>query len=227
MNEGEQLFLAEARDIVDSYEKLRLVEKNEKIIVSGELDLVDEQRNCHDMYSVEIHPVSSYPNRFPLVFEVGGRIPRNIDWHVFESDGHCCICTYPEEILTCREGITLSTFVENQVTPYFYSQTFRRLKGYFLNERSHGFLGDTEFFSEVLETKDIRKMTRWLYFILQRKEPDRVAKKCFCGKNVMYRHCHRKAYRKLAAFSDKELEYFVAKLYKISIKLHGREAFQS
>lgn len=227
MNEGERLFLAEAHDVVDSYEKLQLAKKNEKVIVSGELDLVDEQGNYHDTYSMEIHSVSNYPNRFPLVYEIGGRIPRNIDWHVFESDGHCCIRTVPEEIFACRKGINLIDFVKNEVEPYFYSQTFRRLNGYFLNERAHGLLGDIEFFSEILETKDIREMAQWLYFILQRKEPNRVAKKCFCGKNVMYRHCHRKAYRKLAAFNDKELEYFVAKLYEISMKLYGREAFYS
>lgn len=227
MNEGEQLFLAEAYDIVALYEKLRLAEKNGKVIISGELDLVDEQENCHDTYSIEIHPVCNYPDRFPLVFEVGGRIPRNIDWHVFESDGHCCIRTLPEEVIACRNGMNLISFVRNEVKPYFYSQTFRRLNGYFLTERAHGFIGDIDFFSEILETNDIRKMTQWLYFILQRKEPNRVAKKCFCGKNVMYRHCHRNAYRKLAAFSDKELEYFVARLHEISMKLYGREAFHN
>lgn len=225
MNEGEQLFLAEAHSVVESYGKLKIVATNQKAIISGELDLIDKQGNYHDTYSIEIHPVSNYPNRFPLVSEVGGRIPRNIDWHVFESDGHCCIKTLPEEILACRKGIDLISFIKDEVEPYFYSQTFRRLNGYFLNERAHGLLGYIEFFSEVLETKDIREMTQWLFFILQRREPNRVAKKCFCGKNVMYRHCHRNAYRKLAAFSDEELKCFIAKLHEISIKIYGKGAF--
>ncbi len=221
MNKGEQLFSAEAHDVVNSYEKLRLTEKNEKVIISGELDLVDSQGNQHDTYTIEIYPDSDYPNRFPLLFEVGGRIPKNIDWHVFEDDGHCCIRTLPEEILSCRKGINLTDFMKNEVEPYFYSQTFRRLNGYFLNERAHGFIGDIEFFSEVLETKDIREMIQWLYFILHRKEPNRVAKKCFCGKNMMYRHCHRNAYRKLAMFSDKELKYFINRLSEVGLKMYG------
>lgn len=219
MNKGEQLFLAEAYNVVKSYNKLQVVEANGKAIISGELNLIDEQGNHHDTYAIEIHPDSNYPNCFPLVFEVGGRIPRNIDWHVFESDGHCCITTYPEEIIACRKGITLHRFIEDQVKPYFYSQTFRRLEGYFLKERSHGFLGDIEFFKEILKTDNIFDIAKWLYFILQRKEPSRNEKECFCGKKVMYRKCHRDAYRKLATFSDEELEYFTAKLWKVSKQL--------
>ena len=227
MNEGERFFLTEASNINKLYNGLQVVEKNGQSIIAGKLDLVDERGNHHDTYSIEIHPVSDYPNRFPIVFEVGGRVPKNIDWHVFESDGHCCIRTLPEEIIACRIGINLIGFIKEEVEPYFYSQTFRRLNGYFLNERSHGFFGDIEFFGEVLDTNDILNMIKWLHFILQRKEPNRVAKKCFCGKDVMYRHCHRNAYRRLAKFSDEELRYFVARLYEISIKLYGKEAFHS
>ena len=219
MTKGERLFLLEANGINNSYSRLQAVKKDGKTIISGELDLKDESGILHDSYSVEIHSVQNYPNRFPLVFETSNRIPRNIDWHVFETDGHCCISTYPEEILACREGLNLIEFVENQVKPYFYSQTFRRLNGYFLSERSHGFLGNIEFFSDLLMTDNIENMIRWLYSVLQREEPNRVAKKCFCGSHAMYRHCHRSAYKKLAAFSDEELKYFIDELYKTASKL--------
>ncbi|MEK6481661.1 hypothetical protein WJR50_29220 [Catalinimonas sp. 4WD22] len=209
---GLELFLTEAKEIGCQTPKLRVIEKNDIPIISGELDLVSENEGVKDTYAIEILPTAHYPSRFPLVFETGGRIPRNIDWHIFESTGHCCIKTLPEEILICKNGITLSHFIETEVIPYFFNQTFRRLKGYFLNERSHGISGEIEFFKSELITDNILDIVKWLQFILQRKEPSRSEKRCFCGSQLMYRHCHREAYRKLAKLGNAELQYFIKKI---------------
>lgn len=211
---GLELFLSEAKEIGCQFPKLRVIEKNDIPIISGELDLVSENKRLIDTYAIEIHPTIDYPNRFPLVYETGGRIPRNIDWHIFESTGHCCIKTLPEEILICKNGITLSYFIEKEVVPYFFNQTFRRIKGYFLNERSHGISGEIEFFKSELRTDNILNIVKWLQFISQRKEPSRSEKRCFCGSQIMYRHCHRERYRKLAKLGDLELKYFIHEIFE-------------
>lgn len=206
------LFLSEAQEVAGFFPKLKLSESNGLPVLVGELDLISGQGVIEDTYTIEIHPSEGYPFCFPLVYETGGRIPKNIDWHVFETDGHCCIKTIPEEILTCKEEISLTSFINDEVVPYFFNQTFRMKKGYYLNERSHGDIGKIEFFKEVLKTNDILKVAEWLYFISQREEPSRTAKKCFCGSGRMYRHCHRSAYRELSSFSNDELLFFAKRI---------------
>ena len=209
---GLALFLSEAKEIGYQFPKLRVLEKDGLPIILGELDLISENEGLIDIYSIEIHPTTDYPSRFPLVYETGGRIPRNIDWHIFETDGHCCIKALPEEVLICKDGITLSYFIEKEVVPFFFNQTFRRLRGYFLNERPHGISGEIEFFKSELRTDNILEVVKWLFFISQRKELSRSEKRCFCGSQLMYRNCHRETYKKLAKFRDFELEYFIKKI---------------
>ena len=174
-------------------------------IIKGTIDLIDTFGQHRDTYEIEIHPTSGYPFRFPLLWETGGRIPRNIDWHVFESDGHCCIKVEPEEIIMCKKGISLIDFIDKEVIPYFFNQTFRRINGYFIKERSHGLLGVIEYYQQVLKEQNPFKMVQLLEFIQSGVEPFRTST-CFCGSNLKYRKCHRDGFRLLKQLSDGVLE---------------------
>ena len=209
--DGISLFRAEAIQISDAFPSLSFLEQDGKPIVAGELELIDAEGVKHGSYFIEIHSVEEYPYRFPFVFETGGRIPRNIDWHIFESDGHCCLKNQPEEILLCKSGINLQVFIEKEVKPYFFNQLFREKHGYFLQERSHGLLGEVEFFFDLFRTSDLLELYELLRFVSKRKEPSRT-EDCFCGSRMKYRRCHRDAYRIAIKFTDRELEYFISHL---------------
>jgi len=189
------IFHAEALKILSKYPKLEILRKDNTVFLSGELDLIDDAGILQDSYFIEIHPTENYPFQFPYLYEKGDKIPLNIDWHVY-NDGHCCIKTMPEEWLTCKNGINLDYFILSEVIPYLFNQTFRRLNGYFLNERSHGILGEIEFFQELFATKSLSKIITWLNFVMTNREPNRVSD-CFCGSKIRYRLCHREAFRKL------------------------------
>lgn len=211
MNSGSILFEKEAVNISDAYTGLALIERVGKPIVAGELFLLDNEGVMQDKYAIEIQSVPDYPLKFPLVFETGGRIPRNIDWHIFEPDGHCCLKNQPEEILICRRGIDLKSFIEKEVKPYFFNQAYRERYGYYLHDRSHGLLGQLEFFFDLLKTKDLLKLYRFMTFVRRRVEPTR-SENCFCGSGEKYRRCHREAYRTMCEFTDTEIGYFLNEL---------------
>jgi hypothetical protein len=175
--------------------------------VCGTISLKDEENDIIDQYQVKITPTENYPYCFPLVFETAGRIPINVDWHVF-PDGHCCIKSFPEEILICKNGIDFSWFIEKQVIPYFFNQKHREAFGYFLRERSHGMQGHIEFFQDLLKTKNLSVIAKTLYFVKKRMEPSRTAY-CFCGNRQKFRKCCRAVYRTLASFTDEELETYL------------------
>ncbi|MDR6571352.1 SEC-C metal-binding domain-containing protein [Chitinophaga ginsengisegetis] len=207
MNNGIAIFKQEAIAINKEFPDLQYSEGENGIpLVTGTLKLIDPKGTLLDNYEIRICPTDHYPLRFPHVFEVGNRLPANIDWHVF-LDGHCCIKSIPEEILICRNGITLASFIKNEVIPYFFNQKFRELNGYFLNERSHGTQGNIEFFEDVFKTTSYTEIAKGLIYISQRKEPSRVSE-CFCGSGNKYRKCHREALRILSQFTNEELDYY-------------------
>ena len=214
MNDGFQIFRKEAEVIQNEYPSLALGfdEKSGVPYLSGIIQLLSENDLLIDSYILKIVAVPEYPTRFPHVFEIGGRIPINIDWHVY-SDGHFCICSIPEEILVCKKGIKLHGFIEDHLKPYLFNQKYREDNGFFLNERPHGIEGNVQFFIEVFKTNDLLVIANGLNFIKHRKEPNRVSL-CFCGSGIKYRKCHRESYRMLSAFTNQQLDLFITMILK-------------
>ncbi len=211
MNDGFTNFKSEAANINQHFCKLIYAESEEGVpYIHGELELKDKTGLRVDSYFIRIQPASNYPLRFPHVFETRGRIPLNIDWHVF-PDGHCCIKAIPEEQTICRQRITLIQFIENQVIPYFFNQKYRELHGYFLHERSHGINGDIEFFKDLFRTNNLTMIAKSLLFITSRNEPSRT-ENCFCGAKKKYRKCHRDTFRLLSLFNDEEMKHYTRKV---------------
>lgn len=203
-----KIFKEEANLISTHYPTLSCKQVNGHSTVYGYLELTDANNKIVDSYEVEIHYSNGYPFRFPLVFEIGGRIPINIDWHVFETDGHCCIATITEEILKSHKGITLAAFIENQVKPYFFNQTFRNVNGYFLKERSHGIKGSIEFFEEMFKTNNLKTILQFLKFISKKVELKSTAK-CLCGSNKKYKKCHRRSVQYLLPLSNEYINFII------------------
>ncbi len=201
---GQELFVQQIDQLLIPFPKLKIKEvENGMIILSGKLDIVDKNGKYWDSYLIEIHPTTDFPDRFPWVYEVGGKIPKIGDWHVNEDTKSCCIEVRPKEILICKSGITLLSFVESHVLPYFFNQTHRRIEGYYVNgEYSHGVLGVYEFYSRILKTgSDIRKTIQLLMFISKGIRPSRTDS-CFCGIKEKYRRCHREAFETLNALGE-------------------------
>lgn len=201
MSNGLHLFEKEVTTIHDYFPNLTYsVGENRHPCVIGTIDLKDEEGCLIDTYRIKIKPTVNYPHEFPYVYELDGRIPNNIDWHVYK-DGHCCLKALPEEILICSQGISLSSFIANEVLPYFFNQKHRELYGYFLQERAHGQTGNLEFLYEIFQTTDKSVIRRCMLFIAQRQEPNRVSM-CFCGSGKKYRKCHRDTYKLLCRLTD-------------------------
>jgi hypothetical protein len=172
--------------------------------LTGKLQLSDDQGEWLDTYEVKIVCTPDYPLSFPLVYETGGRIPVNIEWHVY-PDGHACICAIPEEMIVCSRGITLQTFINDWMRPYFFNQKHREMHGFFLKERPHGPAGNIQFFHEIFKMDDLRHIAGMLFYIRSKPEPNRV-QNCFCGSGEKYRRCHRDAFRLFRALPVDKLD---------------------
>jgi len=219
---GYTIFEEQITAVIEKYKELSYKNDNGIPCIFGSLNLTDEHGAIEDTYQIEIKAVQDYPNSFPLVFETGGRIPKNIDWHIFEATGNCCIASPPEEIIICNSSLTLLFFIDNQVKNYFYSQIFRNQNGYFLKERSHGDKGWIEFFEETFMTDNIFNIEFGLNQMIEGKKIDRVST-CFCGSGKKYRKCHKKSYDILSKLSLDNVKLFLHALretseYKLALR---------
>ena len=208
MRESYVQFENEAKTLIKQYPGFKYHEsESDPPELTGQVVLNDLAGIPIDKYNIKIVCSDIYPLRFPLVYETDGRIPVNTDWHVF-ADGHMCICSFPEEILECNKGITLFSFYQNHVIPYFFNQKHRELQGYFLKERPHGNKGNIEFFQETFKTKNVTQIANLLGFIKLNREPLRV-ESCFCGSGEKYRKCHRAVFRTFKPLPPKVLDLFI------------------
>lgn len=208
MSDGKSIFKEEAKSINEYFAELNYEEDPQgSPAIVGELVLRNEGGTTIDKYSIKIVFGQGYPYQFPLVYEIGGRLPVNIDWHVF-PDGHCCIKAGPEEKLLCRRGITLSRFIKEQLIPYFFNQKYRELNGFFLNERPHGRLADLEFFLDHFKTQDVNLVLKLLMESQSVKE-HKSNSKCLCGSNRKFKKCHRRAIRETRIFSANEMIMYI------------------
>jgi hypothetical protein len=195
-----EVFESQIDQVCETFPKLRRsISSDGTTIVKGELHVIDEQGKLWETYQVEIHPRDGFPFRFPYVFETGGKIPRIADWHIYDDTQSCCIAVEPEEYLVCKKGISLTGFIKDEMLPYFFNQTHRRVLGFYANgEFSHGISGIYEFYDEILKTKGVvRETIRLMLQIADTDKPGRTHD-CFCGSKEKFRRCHKAAYEKLS-----------------------------
>jgi len=200
---GYDKFISQLGEAQERFSNLKPVEVAGKLILRGKLSIIDKDGKHWEDYDVEIHSTDNFPKEFPRLFETSGKIPRIADWHVYENTGSCCTKIPPEEILRCRKGITVSEYIQEEVLPYLFNQTHRRIEGYYINgEYSHGAVGIYEYYADLLNTGTNIKLTLQLMkYIATHDRPSRTSL-CFCGQKVKFRRCHRDAFDKLKLIGD-------------------------
>jgi SEC-C motif len=176
--------------------------------LEGSITLYDESGNPADQYELRIDYQPGYPYLFPYVFETGGRIPTNIEWHVYESDGHLCICTTTDEYIKTAGGLNLTAFIQEELIPYLFNQTHRRLTGFFLHEMAHGEQGELATLKLILKTNETANIHWLLVRTLTGVYIERTSL-CFCGSKLKYRYCHRSAVDKLKSLGEYKLRSLI------------------
>jgi hypothetical protein len=141
----------------------------------------------HARFFIEIHFPNNYPDDLPDVCEVGGRIPRTPARHV-NDDGTACLMV-PEEWLVTAEDTSFPAFMTGPVKNFFVGQSLVELgQPWPYGERSHGYAGVIEAFSEILGTVDLASMRTYLAYLQRPAIKGHWA--CPCGSGEVLRRCH-------------------------------------
>lgn len=178
--------------VLKNYKELSYVESQNIII--GKLQISD-----NDYYEIKID-LTPYPIAFPNVEEVGERIPKKADRHIYTDTGTCCFTTKAiGEILLKTKVKSLNDFIKLIVIPYFENNSFYEINKHYLNgEFSHNTKGIFEGYKEILGLKDDYKTIRVMHDRLTAND-SKFYKKCYCGSTKSIKSCslgHFKNYSK-------------------------------
>lgn len=155
----------------------------------GTLPILEGGREV-DAFKIRLHLRREGTLFVPTVFEIGQRIPRDINRHVNPNDGSACV-GLPEDLCVASRGgpMMLSAFMDGPVRDYFLAQAvFEREGRWPFGERGHGDAGVVEFYRELFGTRDAVVIDKYLVML----SAPRLHRQwfCPCGSGQKLRRCH-------------------------------------
>ncbi len=181
----------------DYYPSLYLTNAGSYPVIRGPFPVRLDQ-TVIDKFLIEIILLRHFPKDVPLVREMGGRIPKTIDRHVYEGDALCLFL--PEErVKYWPEGSSFLDFLRGPVNDFFLSQLyFEQHSEWPFGERRHGALGIIDYYAEELGTTNLQVIAKCLEYLSAPQPKGHWL--CFCGSGRKMRQCH---FRKISELHQK------------------------
>jgi len=201
------LFNEQLVDTLLQYPNLKIMQEIPDVLyLQGILDIKNDANETVGHFLIEIHCSENFPNRFPILFETGGEIPNEADWHKYK-DGGCCITVWTDELLKCKNGITVLFFIEKYAIPYFANQIHKKQTGQYKNgEYAHGIKGISQFYEELLKTSNKELWIQYFKNTFRNLKVDFGRNDlCFCGSEKKYKNCHLNIFSTLHQIGEKRV----------------------
>lgn len=185
--ENTKLFHALRLEIGQVYPQLHFSIRNDTVFLSGSF-LLSDGHKIVDRFLIEVEFPPKYPKALPFVFEIGGRIPRIADRHMY-STGEACLYLPLEIAEIFPEGSSLLDFLSGPVRSFFVSQSYFELTGKWpFGEWPHGADAVVDYYSPILGIKDKIVVSRFFQIIGKKEIKGHWL--CPCGSGKLLRHCH-------------------------------------
>lgn len=181
-------------DVAACYPNLHFSVRENQVFLTGSFP-IEHEGQIIDHYAIEIEFPQTYPKGIPLVREVGGRIPRTPDRHIYATEDVCLFL--PLEVSSAYpEGTSLLAFLNGPVQSFFVGQSIFELTGEWpFGQRSHGDEGYAEYVTEVTGVKD--KDAIYRFILAMQKDEIKGYWDCPCGSGKKLRNCHLQQVLKL------------------------------
>ncbi len=188
--ENRSLNPEEIRDLLrQRYPGLALVNVGDECEIEGTYDL-RERGDWVDSFLIRMHLPQDYPRSIPIVHEIGGRIPKSVDFHINTgTDGSLCLGV-PEELWIEYNGtFDVATVLAGPLHTYLLGVT-EKIQGrrWPYGEREHGAKGLCQFYGSIIGTTE---SIRVLDLIMMLSKPMIKGHwPCPCGSGKKLRKCH-------------------------------------
>ncbi|KUO40384.1 MAG: hypothetical protein AVW05_03720 [Hadesarchaea archaeon DG-33] len=174
-------------EVQSVFSNLHFYPAKDRVFIRGSFPVIHEGKIL-DRYSIEIELPRNYPESLPIVREVGGRIPQTADRHI-NPTGEACLFLPDERWKVCHPGSSLLDFLNGPVRNFFVGQSLVELgQPWPFGEWSHASVGIIEYYAELLGTKDLATILRYLDYLSKPKIKGHW--KCPCGSGRRLRNCH-------------------------------------
>jgi hypothetical protein len=176
-----------AAEIEQAFPDLVVSRDDQALVATGHLPLL-EGGVVFDRYLVEISILLNHAGVLPVLREVGGRIPREVDRHI-ENDGNACLFVPDEFWYRHPQGMEIVEFIKGPITAFLVGQSLVECGRPWPNgTRPHFGEGIVEFYSSILGTKDESKIRAFLDMLRAKKIKQPWL--CPCGSGRRVGNCH-------------------------------------
>ncbi len=176
-------------DISSDFPNLNVYVEGDTVFVRGDFPIKYED-TIPDRYKIEIEVPYDYPDSIPVVRDIGGRIPRTPEFHMF-SDGRCCLFVPDAKEEVLPKGSSFLDFLNGPVRNFFLGQALVfRGQPWPFGERAHGLNGIMEYLTELVGTPDLQTIVNYLNYMSRPNVKGHWP--CPCGSGKCLRNCHFK-----------------------------------
>jgi len=187
---------------LEAFETLSFQVEGDLVSVHGSWAVFGESKLI-TRYEVKIELPDDFPQSAPRVFEVGGRIPKEPDYHINPGDNSACVFAQPERYEKWPPGSGIRDFLNGPMKEFFFSQAFRELNGTWpFGEWSHGGEGILEYYASRLGTGDLGTLRELLKLALLPKLYRQWP--CPCNPEVRVTACHADRVRTLSGLIPRD-----------------------
>jgi hypothetical protein len=140
-----------------------------------------------DSYQLRIAVPAAFPQDLPIVYELGGRIPRRRGYHVNPRDGSLCLGSRLRLLLTLATKPTLLGFAEKCLIPYLFAISRKLLQGgdFAFGELGHGSPGELADYVDLFGLKNAEQAKRTiLYLGMKKRRANKFPCPCGCGERL-------------------------------------------
>lgn len=181
-------------DLVEHFPHLHPYPRDRDVLIRGTFPVLADGGEL-DRFLLEIVLLDDYPTSIPVVYEVGGRIPRTKERHV-NPDGAACLFLPDERWWVWPPGSSFLEFLTGPLHNYYLGQArVDRGLSWPFGTRDHGVDGIYRFYEDILGTSDREAIERYLELFA--KESCKGHWDCPCGSGRRLRDCHVDLVREL------------------------------
>lgn len=166
-----------------------------------------------DRYALEIALPADYPRSLPEVWETGGRIPREIDRHVFPANGALCLGVPLALWIAMKCDFSVDHMLNGPIRSFLIGNSLvEEGEPWPHGDRSHGAAGILQHFGELVGTADPMVVGTLVIDLLDRKVRGHWL--CPCGSGRIIRKCHREAVETLRQAPPSMLDHAIEAIAK-------------
>lgn len=190
MDRYPHLYAKTVEEMRAAYPDFRHFMRDGKACFAGPFELTDRYSALEPMrpFELDIELPDRFPDAFPVVREIAGRVPRTAARHVY-TDGSACLSTEIDLRLRHGRSCNLVDLMRFEVRDWCIYQYCTEVgEPYPHGERAHGTAGVMQSLKDTLAVGSPAVINDFLW-LLTRRQIDRRTQ-CPCGSGSRLRDCH-------------------------------------